>query len=248
MAAKHLWITLTSRCNTKCRHCMYSCEPGKGEDMTLDNLRKVLAYVKEHKMSHIIVTGGEPTIHAEFEEAMKLIIASGAESISIYTNGKDRDRALRLRQYTDLVYHYTPSKGVQQVTPIIVLTPYQIHNVDPEVLNIYERDSSLILNDCSAVSVTIAPYSIVPQGRAKGFGKLHSCLTIDGAVAADVHGRIRACPCPQAPVITGPPIYHCVVMGWTEENYKQKWEAEYKRCTEIVAEIDSTQCSAHIPT
>jgi len=90
-------LQITSRCNMKCGHCCMSCEPGKGEDMSMKIVRAALAMDNYS----ITIGGGEPTMHPLFEKILLETIAvpkmdSDCGLIVVITNGTHKKRSLML--------------------------------------------------------------------------------------------------------------------------------------------------------
>lgn len=90
-----MMIKLTERCSMGCIHCMNDARPD-GIDMELGVLRDVLNFLKAHGLgrTNLVVSGGEPTEHKEFDLFMKEIIAFGKEHkwftvVTVTTNGED---------------------------------------------------------------------------------------------------------------------------------------------------------------
>ena len=82
----------------KCDHCCMSCEPGKGDHMSMKVFKKAIQFC-EHIGSHITIGGGEPTVHPRFEEIFLKVLMSGIKSGAgsyIITNGKHTERALMI--------------------------------------------------------------------------------------------------------------------------------------------------------
>jgi uncharacterized radical SAM superfamily Fe-S cluster-containing enzyme len=67
------FIEITTRCNMKCPVC-YADADAKGRDETYENICRMLEMVaKEDKDTHVILTGGEPTIHPDFFRIVKKV-------------------------------------------------------------------------------------------------------------------------------------------------------------------------------
>ncbi|NOZ26412.1 MAG: radical SAM protein [Nitrospirae bacterium] len=62
---RYLELLITDRCNLKCRHC-YIGEP-RGEDLPLDRMIRVLEEFEALQGLRILISGGEPLMHGEFE-------------------------------------------------------------------------------------------------------------------------------------------------------------------------------------
>ena len=67
-----LVIELTNRCNLRCGHCFEERHAGTGE-LPLEILEKVLREGKSCGIEQLAFTGGEPTLHAEFDEIIRLV-------------------------------------------------------------------------------------------------------------------------------------------------------------------------------
>jgi MoaA/NifB/PqqE/SkfB family radical SAM enzyme len=78
-----------------------SCEPGKGEDMSLEVFRAALDSASEY----VTLGGGEPTMHPLFEQMLLEAIAHPTVSeevgVLIITNGKIKNRAMMLARLAD---------------------------------------------------------------------------------------------------------------------------------------------------
>lgn len=85
-------LKLTEKCSMGCTHCMNSATP-EGEHMTLDTLDDVLEFlIRNEAYEHVVVSGGEPTEHPDFELIMNRILTRFSEErhqsvITITTNG-----------------------------------------------------------------------------------------------------------------------------------------------------------------
>jgi len=85
-----MYIQITTRCNMSCEHCCYNCSTD-GENMSVETFKKAIAFNDEC----ISIGGGEPTIHPQFWEFLRLAIGS-CEYVWLATNGKKTDVALAL--------------------------------------------------------------------------------------------------------------------------------------------------------
>jgi MoaA/NifB/PqqE/SkfB family radical SAM enzyme len=69
-------IELTNRCNLSCQHC-FSRRHGGRDDLPLSVIKRILAEAKTHDFDHLSFTGGEPTIHPDFAEMLRLTHQAG---------------------------------------------------------------------------------------------------------------------------------------------------------------------------
>ena len=66
---RQLFLELTLRCNEHCFHCGSNCMPQSGEELSLDEYRRILEEVKEDfdlKRLYLCITGGEPLLRPDF--------------------------------------------------------------------------------------------------------------------------------------------------------------------------------------
>ena len=80
-----LVIELTNRCNLRCQHCYDERHAGTGE-LSLALLDTVLREGKGCGIDHLAFTGGEPTLHRQFEEIV-LRVCDAAYTYSLVSNG-----------------------------------------------------------------------------------------------------------------------------------------------------------------
>jgi MoaA/NifB/PqqE/SkfB family radical SAM enzyme len=78
-------IELTNRCNLRCQHC-FTGRHGGCDDLPLDILRKIVAEAKASGFDHLAFTGGDPTVHLQFSEVLRLTHGAGYQ-FSLVTNG-----------------------------------------------------------------------------------------------------------------------------------------------------------------
>ena len=80
-------LDLTTACNFSCPHCVDSRLLNTGDYMDLDTTKKSIETLRDHGLlSVILIGGGEPTIHKNFEEIVRFISEQGLQ-VGIVTNG-----------------------------------------------------------------------------------------------------------------------------------------------------------------
>jgi len=87
------YLMITTRCNMYCAHCCFSCGDFPGEDIKLETVKKTLRLFPKGEMFDL--GGGEPTLHPELFEIIKMVKNEG-QKVRVTTNGKEKDAALRL--------------------------------------------------------------------------------------------------------------------------------------------------------
>lgn len=71
------FIEITTRCNMKCPVC-YADADSRGTDVPYDDIARMLEVIaKEDKDTHLILTGGEPTIHPDFFNILRKVSELG---------------------------------------------------------------------------------------------------------------------------------------------------------------------------
>jgi len=85
-------LDLTTACNFSCPHCVDSKLLNSGDYLDLDTVKRSIETLQKNGMrSVIIIGGGEPTIHKNFEEIVRFISERGLQ-VGIVTNGSRLDR------------------------------------------------------------------------------------------------------------------------------------------------------------
>ncbi len=89
-------LDLTSACNFRCPHCVDSGIINTGEALDLDTIMQSLDTLRGRGLlSVILIGGGEPTIHPDFEEIVRYCRGQGLQ-VGIVTNGSRLDRVARI--------------------------------------------------------------------------------------------------------------------------------------------------------
>ena len=95
MAVAWIGFHLTDRCQLDCQHCLRDPEKTP-KDLPLALIRKVLADAKRiYRSAQIALTGGEPTLHPEFEGVLDAIVEHGF-TWHMVTNGRRFERLMDL--------------------------------------------------------------------------------------------------------------------------------------------------------
>jgi molybdenum cofactor biosynthesis enzyme MoaA len=71
-----LAIELTNRCNPRCLHCFDERHAATGE-LTLDIIDRITREGKTCGVEHLTFTGGEPTIHRQFDQVIRRVCEAG---------------------------------------------------------------------------------------------------------------------------------------------------------------------------
>ena len=191
-----MYVQITTKCNMRCDHCCFSCEPGKGENMSRKVWKQVLATVDDE---YITLGGGEPTCHPDFERILMESIGQ-YYSVCVITNGKNIKRALLLAKLAQ--------KRV--VDAQVSLDDYH-EAIDPIVVKAFRRLGKHQFNN-TYIGVRNTTRISAPgaQGRAMETyykdtnyddiaDKYKHCLCEDHMIKPN--GDIMQCGCENSPII-----------------------------------------------
>jgi radical SAM protein with 4Fe4S-binding SPASM domain len=81
---RYLELQITDSCNLKCRHC-YIGKSGRNE-LTLDQVGKVLREFEDMQGLRVLITGGEPLVHGKFREINEMLPDFLIRKV-LFTNG-----------------------------------------------------------------------------------------------------------------------------------------------------------------
>ncbi|MDI6801969.1 MAG: radical SAM protein [Thermodesulfovibrionales bacterium] len=81
---RYLELQITDRCNLKCKHC-YIGKPENNE-LSLDEIKDILNEFQEMQGLRLLITGGEPLMHKDFETINALLLDYNFRKI-LFTNG-----------------------------------------------------------------------------------------------------------------------------------------------------------------
>lgn len=83
---KFAWIELTSVCNQRCIHCFMGDDLNAYKHLELEKICEFIDILYSQGISQLILTGGEPTLHPDFELILDYV-SKYDMSISLLTNG-----------------------------------------------------------------------------------------------------------------------------------------------------------------
>ena len=101
---ENIWFQLSNNaCNLKCKHCFLSCGPKftNKSFLHIDKVKSTLEFTKKDAIKSIYLTGGEPLLHPEINNILRLCLRRA--NTTILTNGTMlNDKKVRfLRQLED---------------------------------------------------------------------------------------------------------------------------------------------------
>lgn len=185
-----MYLQITSKCNMSCDHCCMSCEPGKGEHMSMEVFRACLEYLQD---DYTVIGGGEPTIHPKFWDILGRCIGV-CEDVFIVTNGSMTQTTVALAKMA--------RRGVIGVD----LSRDNFHDpIDEEAFDAFDpygswpKDEKRYPEDRRGIRDVTNGVKEVGRAVETGVAKADGCVCDETFI--DVHGKIHVCGCPGAPII-----------------------------------------------
>jgi len=90
---------LTERCNQRCGVCGYPLRSEAPRDLPVSVLQGVLEELSVSPNTTVVLTGGEPTLHPEFERILELLL-SFPGTVCLLTNGRPVPGSVATRFYS----------------------------------------------------------------------------------------------------------------------------------------------------
>ncbi len=85
---EHVYLSLTNRCNLKCKMCdIYKNPSSKEHELSTDIIKDVIAQIKEMGIKHLIFSGGEPLLRDDLVELVEFAVLRGLGMVDIISNG-----------------------------------------------------------------------------------------------------------------------------------------------------------------
>lgn len=81
---RNFFVNITGRCNLKCIYCS-SADFNNSYDMKREELKYIIAQLEKHGALKIVITGGEPLLHPDFDWALSKF--TRFSTVSVNTNG-----------------------------------------------------------------------------------------------------------------------------------------------------------------
>lgn len=88
-------VAVTSRCNMRCWWCYASSSPEGGAELSLEDLKDLIAFLDRWGLLGVAFGGGEPFLHPRLVDIVKWTWQNTGLDISITTNGSASERQIR---------------------------------------------------------------------------------------------------------------------------------------------------------
>ncbi len=81
---RYLELQITDRCNLRCGHCYIG--EGRGEELSVGQVEKVLREFEQMQGLRVLITGGEPLLHGRFDDINGMLPLFSVRKV-LFTNG-----------------------------------------------------------------------------------------------------------------------------------------------------------------
>ncbi|MGQ9760066.1 MAG: radical SAM protein, partial [Candidatus Methanomethylicaceae archaeon] len=82
-----LRISLTQRCNLNCKYCHHEGEPHASEEMTTEEVLRIVSLASSLGIKRVKYTGGEPLLREDLCDIIRGSVEIGLEDVGVTTNG-----------------------------------------------------------------------------------------------------------------------------------------------------------------
>jgi len=94
LGLQEVWYNLTDRCNLSCRFCYVPSIGPSGTHAPAELVLRVIEEAAEMGVRHLLLAGGEPTLHPDLPRIAQHARRQGSLRIKLVTNGSWRDDVL----------------------------------------------------------------------------------------------------------------------------------------------------------
>ena len=228
-----MYLQITTKCNMNCSHCCYSCSM-RGKHGDLGVILRGIEFAYTYDDSHIVIGGGEPTLHPDFFIILKKCLVL-FDSVWMATNGSQTAVMHRLARiingcdyetfkceceasekdsgYWDCNCNHDIISQEDKLT-VAVSNDYFHDPINETIMETWRKRSKTTYNGYELRNVTEQNDGIAGQGRAKkmGYGGKR-CVCSDYILKPD--GTIRMCGCTRSPVVGD--VWGGVEIEWEKE-------------------------------
>jgi len=102
-------LRITDYCDQQCKHCLTSSSIN-GKHMSMPTLQKSLEFINKCQAKALIITGGEPTDHPQFDYILEYVSIVFQGLITVTTHGmylSDRETHRWFKTYPDIMFQIT---------------------------------------------------------------------------------------------------------------------------------------------
>ncbi|MCP4346189.1 MAG: radical SAM protein [Desulfobacterales bacterium] len=157
----HYYLELTSDCNNLCVGCGNVLKYNKGPSLSADQWLKIFNKISSHTV-HLRLSGGEPTLHPEFEYLIGLINKTDI-SFTIFTNGRWHNP----ERIISFLHNITGNEGllvsIHGDTPSIHEAFTQVKNSFTDTVQNIKRAGEAGINVATSTIITSLNYNRIDK-------------------------------------------------------------------------------------
>lgn len=214
-----------------CNHCGLSCTI-EGKHGDLATIKQAIFFAADYDDTTITIGGGEPTLHPDFFEILKLCLqefnyvwftTNGSQTNIMYRlynilieyeypeyNCKNHLTAEKYKQYDCLCHEKLDYDSIQSDDRLGVdlSLDYYHSEIDQEIMDIWKHWSQI----SDHFNIRDTSKSTIAAGRAveNNLSNINDCICSDIFIQPD--GQIRVCGCSNAPIIGN--VYNNITTKW----------------------------------
>jgi MoaA/NifB/PqqE/SkfB family radical SAM enzyme len=160
---KRNWVRLTYECNNRCTFCLDS-DTHNGEMRARDDVKAQILDGRKKGATRLILSGGEPTIHPNYVDFIKLGALAGYEKIQTVTNG-------RLFGY-DFFLRKCVEAGLSEITFSLHGPNAKIHDALVGVPGAFEQETKGLKNAIADGRVVVNVDIVINKGNVKHLAEM----------------------------------------------------------------------------
>ena len=165
---KKAYLEMGYVCNNLCKHCFVP-QTQKKQDLTTEQIKKILLKMKRDGFGVVAFTGGEPTLRKDLFTVLNFSKSIGIKVIEIQTNG-------RMLCYEDYV-NKIKNSGISKVCISIHSHNPEHHDYITQSKGSYEQTISGIKNSLK-MGIPIMTNTVIPIRSSKSVNPLFIILFI----------------------------------------------------------------------
>lgn len=177
-----LVFVITSRCNFACKHCLRNFSSAK--DLPLEILEKVVVGAKKYNFKYACLTGGEPLLYPQFEEAIELFVKHGY-LFSLVSNGYNfKNHAPLLLKHRDKINFVS----------------FSLESTDKKKHDAIRKDGSFdkLLEDFRLCRDAKIPFRVITAASRANFDEMFDIAVFAKKKGAQAFAVTTVLPCPRS--------------------------------------------------
>lgn len=213
-------IEITYKCNLNCAHCYNRVDVNK-EDMRYENILELMTQLSKENVQKVVITGGEASLHPNFERLCKEIITkriekySGIKKFVLQSNGFIKNISIDILKAFDIIHlsYDISDNGLRYIEPteieilakklndagIYAYLFFTVHKgnikfIDDIIERVYRKGLNIVFNVCVSTHDLDPSMLLDAQEKVAVFQKL---------IKYEEQGKIRPVKHPYLAIVRG---------------------------------------------